>query len=140
MLSVSGGGLGPRERWFLFVAVAVFGYGTVVHVVQLCAGGVNAYAGLPGVLAGFFASLVVLDPLVAVLLALRLRAGWVLGTVVLVLDAAANAVANYPPLDPSPGVTAGRTGQAVVALLAVGMVVCAPRMVAALDPFAARRR
>ncbi|MGR7025524.1 hypothetical protein [Geodermatophilus sp. URMC 62] len=106
-------------------AVVVLAYGAVVHVVQVVLGGGNPYPGLPGWLRAYFVSLTLLDPLAAVLLALRRRTGLVLAVAVLVSDAAANAWANYA-LDPAAGGTAGRVGQAVVTLLAVALLAATP--------------
>jgi len=58
--------------------VVVLAYGTVVHVVQLVAGGFNPYPDLPSWLRVYFTALTVLDPLAAVLLARRRRGGVVL--------------------------------------------------------------
>jgi hypothetical protein len=71
-------------------AVAVFVYGTAVHLGQLAAGGWRSYRGLPGWLAGYFVSLTVLDAVAAVGLACRRRGGLLLGCAVLVSDAAGN--------------------------------------------------
>ena len=111
-----------------YVFAAVFAYGTAVHLVQLVVGGKNPYPGVPVAIAWFFVALVVIDPLAAVLIARRTRIGLVFGATTLVLDAAANAVVNYPPHDPIVGVTAGRVGQAVVTALAVLLVLATPRL------------
>ncbi len=105
--------------------VVVLAYGTAVHVVQLAVGGGDPYPALPGWLGAYLVSLTLLDPLAAVLLALRRRSGVVLAVAVLVTDAAANAWANYA-LDPAAGVTAGRVGQAVITVLAVALLVATP--------------
>jgi hypothetical protein len=107
--------------------VAVFGYGTVVHVVQLATGGWDPYQLLPGWLAAYFMLLTVLDPLAATLLWLRRREGLVLGCAVLVTDAAANGYANYA-LDNSGGATAGRISQAAITALAIALLAVAPRV------------
>ncbi len=108
-------------------AVAVFGYGTAVHLGQLAAGGWPPYRGVPGWLAGYFVSLTMLDPAAAVLLACRCRAGLLLGCAVLLSDAAGNGYANYA-VRPGQGVTAGRAGQAVVTILAIALLAAAPRV------------
>lgn len=109
--------------------VALLAYGSVVHVVdvQLLAGYENPYPHHPGWLSAYFLSLTVLDPLAAVLLARRRRSGVALAVLVLVTDAAANAIANYV-YDDSGGVTAGRLGQAVITVLALAAVVTGPAM------------
>jgi hypothetical protein len=106
------------------VTVLVLAYGTVVHVVQLLAAGLDPYPGLPGWLRGYFIGLTVLDPLAAVLLALAKRSGVVLAVAVLVTDAAANAWANLV-LDPTPGLTPGRLGTGVITCLAAVLVIAA---------------
>jgi hypothetical protein len=121
-------------RVVVAVTVAVFAYGTVVHLTQLYLGGLDLYPSMPGWLAAYFVSLTLLDPAAAVLLALRRRAGLTLGVVVLVTDALANAYANYV-VDRAGGVTPGRVGQAVITALAVGLLLAAPR----LAPWLSRR-
>lgn len=108
-------------------AVAVFVYGTAVHLGQLAAGGWHPYRGLPGWLAGYFVALTVLDPVAAGLLACRRRAGLVLGCAVLLSDAAGNGYADYA-IRPGQGITAGRAGQAVVTVLAIALLAAAPRV------------
>src|SRR5512134_3384761 len=82
------------ERW-RWVLVGVFGYGTVVHVLQTATSGGQPYRGNPGLLAVFFVSLTVLDPFVAVGLARHRR--WAVWSALLVLslDAAGNGYAVY---------------------------------------------
>ncbi|MFJ8582251.1 hypothetical protein [Micromonospora sp. NPDC093277] len=117
-------------RWVRVAVVAaasVFAYGGVVHVIDLFGGRAGPPASTPAWLSLYFLSLTVLDPLAALLLALRRVEGLVLGCVVLTTDALANGYANYA-LDRAGGVTAGRIGQAVIAVLAVALVVTAPRI------------
>lgn len=111
----------------MFVTSAVLVYGTVVHVIQLLVGGWDPYPFLPWWLAVYFVSLTVLDPLAAVLLLLRRRAGLLLACAVLVTDAAANGYANYT-VDASAGLTVGRVGQAVIALVALALLAATPRL------------
>jgi hypothetical protein len=120
-------GVPGRIRVVVAAAVLVFGYGTAAHVGQLVTGGARPYPSAPAWLAVYFVSLTLLDPLAAILLALRRSTGLILGCAVLVSDAAANAYANYV-LDPAPGITAGRVGQAVITVLAVALVIAAPRV------------
>jgi hypothetical protein len=127
------------ERRLALAAAAVFGYGAVVHVVQLVLGGADPYPAVPGWLAGYFVSLTVLDPVVAVLLLLRRRAGLVLGCAVLVTDAAANGYANHV-VDTTSDLTAGRVGHAVITVLAVALLAAAPRLWPWLRPLAVRRQ
>lgn len=114
-------------RVVVLLFVVALAYGTVVHLVQLVTSGGNPYPGLPTWLSAYFVSLTVLDPLAAVLLARRHRAGVVLTVAVLVTDATANAMANYA-YDPTAAVTAGRIGQAVITCLALGALAAAPAM------------
>lgn len=120
-------------RVIVGAAVAVFAYGTAVHLGQLAAGGWPPYRGVPGWLAGFFVSLTVLDPLSAVLLACRRRSGLLLGCAVLLSDAAGNGYANYA-IRSGQGVTAGRAGQAIVTILAIALLAAAPRVWPWLHP------
>ncbi|MEH3075668.1 MAG: hypothetical protein PGN11_03175 [Quadrisphaera sp.] len=102
-------------------------YGTAVHVVQIVVAGGHPYPGLPGWLRIYFISLTVLDPLSAVLLLRRCRAGVLLAVAVLVTDAVANGLANYA-FDQTAGLTAGRLGQAVITLIAVGSLAATPSL------------
>jgi hypothetical protein len=114
----------PRPvRAVVAAEVVVLGYGTVVHVVQLAVGGLDASPGTPGWLAGYLVSLTVFDPVAAVLLWQRRAAGLWLAVAVLVTDAAANGYAVYGL---GLGGAAARVGQAVVTLLALGAVAAAP--------------
>ena len=74
-------------RWVLAVYLAGFADGTAAHARDLARAGFHAYSGFPQVpLRVFFISLVLLDPLVVVLIALVLPAGIWLGSIVMVLD------------------------------------------------------
>ncbi|MCZ7373995.1 hypothetical protein [Micromonospora sp. WMMC250] len=115
----------PAVRRVVAAAALVFVYGGVVHVVQLLMPRFGPQLALPGWLAFYFASLTLWDPVAALLLAARRVEGLALGCTVLVTDAAANWYANYV-LDPAPGVTPGRIGQAVISVLAVGLVALTP--------------
>ena len=106
-----------------FGLVAVLAYGTVVHVVQLFSW--PPYPWAPGWLAAYFVSLTVFDPLAAGLLLARRAAGLYLAIAVLASDALANGYAVYGPAGADTG-TAARVGQAVISLLAVATVICAP--------------
>lgn len=109
------------------VLVLLLLYGTVVHVVQLLVAAGHPYPGLPLWLRLYFVSLTGLDLCAAVLLLLRRRAGVALAVVVLVSDAAANALANYA-FDDAGGVTAGRVGQAVITVVALSAAIIAPTL------------
>ncbi|HEY1106103.1 MAG TPA: hypothetical protein VGE78_08130 [Agromyces sp.] len=74
----------------LVVWIAGFVVGTTTHVMDLVAGGVDAYAGFPPGVRVFWMSLTLLDPITVVLLALRRRAGIVLALVVILADIAVN--------------------------------------------------
>ncbi len=78
----------PRTaRAAAFTCALALVYGTVVHVVHLAMGGTDPYPSMPRWLAAYFVSLTVLDPLAAVLLLQRRRAGLALGCTVLLTDA-----------------------------------------------------
>jgi len=104
--------------------VALFVYGFLIHIGQIARDDYRAY---PTLLAVFFTSLVVLDPLSAWALHRHGRAGAWLGAGVLAADAVANGYANYV-LDPSTAVTTGRIATVVVAVLAVGLVLLGRRL------------
>ncbi|HMR50699.1 MAG TPA: hypothetical protein PKE40_15665 [Arachnia sp.] len=72
------------------VWIAGFLVGTTSHVLDLIAGGVDTYGAFPPALRAFWLSLTVLDPLTALLLLLRKRAGIILGVVVILTDIAVN--------------------------------------------------
>ncbi|GGO19368.1 hypothetical protein [Micromonospora parathelypteridis] len=112
-------------RLVVSVAVLVFAYGGLVHVVQLLLPQFGPQLALPGWLTVYFVSLTLWDPLAALLLAARRVEGLALGCVVLTTDAAANWYANYM-LDAAVGVTPGRIGQAVITALAVALVALTP--------------
>ncbi|MDF3143962.1 MULTISPECIES: hypothetical protein [unclassified Streptomyces] len=78
-------------RWVLAVYLIGFTEGTGSHIADLVRGGIHAYASFPQVsLQVFFVSLVILDPLVAVLVGLVRREGIWLASAVMVLDVSAN--------------------------------------------------
>lgn len=107
--------------------VLVLAWGTAVHLFQLARSGGDPYPGLPGWLRVYFVALTALDPLAAVLLALRRRSGVVLAVAVLVTDAAANGYASYG-LGPTVGTTPERVGQAVITVLALAALALAPSL------------
>jgi hypothetical protein len=111
------------ERW-RWVLVAVFGYGTAVHLLQLVTSGGHPYRGNPWWIATFFVSLTALDPIVAGGLARRRRWAVWSALLVLALDAAANGYAVYVVI-PASGLTAGRLGHGVITLLAIAVVLTA---------------
>ena len=137
----------PGERWagvpapvrrVAHIAAGVLGYGAVVHAVHPVLGGWNPYSSLPVWLAVYFVSLTLLDPVAAVLLLFRRRAGLGLGCAGLVSDAVANGYANYV-IDAASGLTAGRVGQAVISVLAVALLTTAPRLWPWLHPLTTPR-
>ncbi|RIV41407.1 hypothetical protein [Micromonospora radicis] len=120
-------GVPRRIRVVVVAAAGVLAYGGIVHLgdlVGLRPGGPDA-SSTPGWLLLYFTSLTVLDPLAALLLALRRLEGLFLGCAILVTDAAANGYANYV-LDGTAGVTPGRVGQAVITALAVALLLATP--------------
>ena len=74
----------------LIAWVAGFLVGTTTHTLDLVLGGLDAYAGFPPALRIFWVALTLLDPLTALLLGLRRRAGVVLGLAVILADIAVN--------------------------------------------------
>jgi hypothetical protein len=94
----------PRwARWVLAVYLIGFAQGTGAHVRDLARGGIHAYSAVPQAwIQVFFVSLVVLDPLVVVLAAFVRRAAIWLAAGVMVLDVAANWIANWPSLRADP--------------------------------------
>ncbi|ARP74493.1 hypothetical protein LK07_29300 [Streptomyces pluripotens] len=78
-------------RWVLAVYSISFTEGTGSHIADLVRGGIHAYASFPQVsLQVFFVSLVILDPLAAVLVGLVRREGIWLASAVMVWDVSAN--------------------------------------------------
>ncbi|MFF4398720.1 hypothetical protein [Streptomyces sp. NPDC001480] len=78
-------------RWVLAVYLIGFTEGTVSHIADLVRGGVHAYASFHQVpVQVFLVSLVVLDPLAAVLVGLVRREGLWLAGAVMVMDVSAN--------------------------------------------------
>lgn len=116
----------PPDVQFIVAAEAVvLGYGGVVHVIQLVAGGFRPYLWAPAWLAIYFTSLTLADPLAAVLLWTRRASGLYLGGAILVTDALANGYATYAL--PGGGATA-RISQAVISLMAIAALASAPRV------------
>ncbi|WP_159500715.1 hypothetical protein [Microbacterium sp. 18062] len=74
----------------LVIWIAGFLSGTASHVLDLIAGGADTYGEFPTALRVFWLSLTVLDPLTALLLLLRKRAGIILGLIVILADIAVN--------------------------------------------------
>ncbi|WP_328557918.1 hypothetical protein [Streptomyces sp. NBC_00358] len=78
-------------RWVLAVYLVGLTEGTGSHVADLVRGGIHAYAAFPQLpLQAFFVSLVLLDPLAAVLVGLVRREGIWLANAVMVTDGSAN--------------------------------------------------
>ena len=73
-----------------FVWIAGFLVGTTTHIIDLVSGGMNTYGEFPVPLRVFWISLTVLDPLTAMLVLLRKRAGVVLALAVILVDIAVN--------------------------------------------------
>lgn len=109
------------------LVMLVLGYGTVVHVVNLLSSGFHPYPVAPTWLRSYWVALTVADPVAAVMVAWRTRAGVVLAVAVLVSDAAANGWANYV-LDPASGVTVRHVGHGVVSAIAIAVCAATPRL------------
>jgi hypothetical protein len=77
-------------RVIQIVWIAGFLIGTTTHVVDLVLGGGDVYGGYPAGVRLFWVSLTLLDPVTAVLIAVRHRAGVVLGVLVMVADVTLN--------------------------------------------------
>lgn len=85
------GGLPLWARWVLAVYLIGFIEGACAHFLDLFQRGFHAYAAFPQVsLQVFFVSLVILDPLVAVLVGLVRREGVWLASALMVMDVSAN--------------------------------------------------
>lgn len=76
----------------MFQILWVIGFliGTTTHTADLILGGLDVYGGFPPGVRLFWVTLTVLDPITAVLIILRRRAGIVLGIAVIVADIAVN--------------------------------------------------
>ncbi len=80
-----------------------FAQGTGAHIRDLVRGGLHAYSAFPQAwIQVFFVSLVLLDPLVAVLAGFVRRAGIWLAASVMAVDIAANWIVNWPSLREDP--------------------------------------
>jgi len=85
------------------VYLAGFAQGAGAHVRDLVRGGIHAYSSVPQVwIQVFFISLVVVDLLVVVLAGFVRREGIWLAAGVMVVDVAANWIANWPSLQGDP--------------------------------------
>ena len=103
-----------------------FAQGTGAHVGDLVRGGIHAYSLLPQAwIQVFFVSLVILDPLVAVLVAFVLRAGIWLAAGVIVLDVAANWIGHWPSLHQDPARLLRPVGLLPITLFGVFVLVTA---------------
>jgi hypothetical protein len=94
----------PRwARWTLAAYLIGFIEGTCAHVLDLARGGIHVYASFASLpLQVLFVSLVVLDPLVVVLVALVRPLGVRWACVVMALDVTANWITNWPQLQADP--------------------------------------
>ena len=91
-------------RWVLAGYLAGFADGTGAHLLAAARSGIDAYAAFPQAWQRvLLASLVVLDPLVVVLVALVRRAGIVLAGAVMAADLAANLTGNWAGIQRHPG-------------------------------------
>jgi uncharacterized membrane protein len=82
-------------RWVLVIYVLGFLDGTGAHVRQLLHSGTHAYAGAQVAIQVLFVSLVLLDPLAALLTGLLRRAGVWLACLIMVADVIANWARNW---------------------------------------------
>ncbi|NAZ82106.1 hypothetical protein GTR02_09780 [Kineococcus sp. R8] len=105
--------------------ILLLAWGGLQHLLDFLIAGWAPYAYAPDWLAAYWSALLLLDPLGAVLIARRHRAGLLLAPTILLTDAAANGYAIYVlelggPLAP--------IGQGVVTVLAVITAALTPRM------------
>jgi hypothetical protein len=77
-------------RVIQLVWIAGFLVGVTTHVVDLVLGGADVYAGFHPATRLFWVALTLLDPLTALLIALRNRAGIGLGVLIMLADVAVN--------------------------------------------------
>jgi len=77
-------------RVIRFVWIAGFVVGTTTHVADLVLGGADVYAGYPAGARVFWVTLTLLDPIAVVCLLRRLRAGIVLGVLIMLADVTIN--------------------------------------------------
>ncbi|WP_432483096.1 hypothetical protein [Kineococcus esterisolvens] len=117
-----------EPRWVQAAATALvllLAWGGLQHLLDFLTGGWSPYAYAPRWLATYWSALLLLDPLVAVLIARRRRAGLLLGPLIPLTDAAANGYAIHAlglggPLAP--------IGQGVVSVVAIASTVLTPRL------------
>ncbi|WP_380176048.1 hypothetical protein ACFEMC_10355 [Kineococcus sp. DHX-1] len=105
--------------------VLLLAWGGLQHLLDFLTDGWNPYAYAPHWLAAYWSALLLLDPLVAVLIARRHRAGLLLAPFILLTDAAANGYAIHAldlggPLAP--------IGHGVVSVVAIASTVMTPRL------------
>lgn len=88
----------PRwARWVLAGYVIGFAEGTADHVAWMTRGGIHAYAGFGSIaIQAFLVSLIVLDPVAALLCASVRRSGAWLAVLIMALDVPANWADNWP--------------------------------------------
>ena len=116
----------------LAVYLAGFADGTAAHARDLARAGFHAYSGFPQVpLRVFFISLVFLDPLVVVLTALVLPAGILLGSIVMVLDVAANTAGNWSRIQRDPAWPFTASGMLLIIVFGAFVFATAPAMLRA---------
>ncbi|MFJ9416775.1 hypothetical protein ACIRPT_21640 [Streptomyces sp. NPDC101227] len=127
-----------RPRWARWVGAGyVLGFleGTGAHLLDLVRGGLHAYASFgPVPLQAFFVALVLLDPLVAVLVALARPLGVRLAVGVMTLDVLANWTVNWPELQQHPGMLLRPVGLLPITLFGLFVVGCARPLTGALRP------
>ncbi|MEY9843391.1 hypothetical protein [Streptacidiphilus sp. MAP5-3] len=104
---------GERPRWARWVSIVyVIGFveGAGSHLHDVIGGGLHAYQGWPMASQILFFSLLLLDPLAAVLVAWGRPAGPLLGAAVMVADLTANYQGNWEELMSEPLDYLGVTG------------------------------
>lgn len=117
-----------EPRWVQAAATALvllLAWGGLQHLLDFLTDGWNPYAYAPHWLAAHWSTLLLLDPLAAVLIARRHRAGLLLAPLILLTDAAANGYAIHAldlggPLAP--------IGHGAVSVVAIASTVMTPRL------------
>lgn len=126
------GALPLWARWVLAVYLVGFTEGTCSHIADLVHGGIHAYAPFHQVpVQAFLVSLVILDPLAALLVGLVRRDGIWLASAVMVMDVGANWWGNRHWLRDDPAQLLGLAPLTLFGLLAVAFAVPLHRTAAA---------
>ncbi|WP_234440590.1 hypothetical protein [Streptomyces rimosus] len=111
-------------RWVAVVYAVGFAQGACAHLLDLVRGGIHAYASYPHVAYQvYFISLVVLDPLAALLVVRLRRAGVWLACGVMITDVTANWTGNWPWIRDDPAQLLRPVGLLPITLFGLFVVV-----------------